>query len=494
MKTIGNTTDTADKNGEFQVDETLPATEITPEWLNTIQREIISVLTKAGIKTDVKLNDQLTTAILYLISSGNADSFKIKPALGEINLNDLNGFEHCGTYPQYANMNVTYERNYPTLEAGNLTIVPSPYGVTQEYTAYGSNRKFIRARDGNSGWTKWREVLINEGNIKINGSLNVDSGGDYTGIKLWRGVNNGIVIQTQPANGFNRGSVSFGFFEQNIENGGNENKNSWSFIREGNGATVASREWSNANLIPHLGMLNGLPQNNQRGMWGTAKEGTYAKGINLSHESNNGKISDTVRIGMDWTGYAFMEYLNTNGTHIGGTICLIGHNVAVDGNGFLKKSSPVVTIYSNGSFETNNESEGVVVERTNPGQYEIKNILGYNSDKAWGVNGGIVIPKNTNNLELVYIDDRIQPDGSIVIETFHRQHIHLPERFQNWRLKEIIDGERVFYSDGEQCDLPPDTQIDVRVQMPEDSIWNTKMAELLKEKIKASEEEINNNE
>ncbi|WP_148886145.1 hypothetical protein [Xenorhabdus doucetiae] len=38
-------------------------------------------------------------------------------------------------------------------------------------------------------------------------------------------------------------------------------------------------------------------------------------------------------------------------------------------------------------------------------------------------------PKNNNGLELIYIDDKVHKDGSITIETFHRQHAHLPERF-----------------------------------------------------------------
>ncbi|MEM7989131.1 hypothetical protein Q4Q66_11305, partial [Morganella morganii] len=33
------------------------------------------------------------------------------------------------------------------------------------------------------------------------------------------------------------------------------------------------------------------------------------------------------------------------------------------------------------------------------------------SDGAWGVNGGISVPKDNNGLELVYVDDRVQSDG-----------------------------------------------------------------------------------
>ncbi|WP_434089625.1 hypothetical protein, partial [Morganella morganii] len=110
-------------------------------------------------------------------------------------------------------------------------------------------------------------------------------------------------------------------------------------------------------------------------------------------------------------------------------------NTVVDGNGFIKRSSPVIQINPDGTFNTNDESAGAEVRRTGSGQYHITGILGYNSDGAWGVNGGISVPKDNNGLELVYVDDRILEDGSLMLETCHRQHAHLPERFQNWRLK-----------------------------------------------------------
>ncbi|PHM47507.1 hypothetical protein Xekk_04510 [Xenorhabdus sp. KK7.4] len=101
-------------------------------------------------------------------------------------------------------------------------------------------------------------------------------------------------------------------------------------------------------------------------------------------------------------------------------------------------------------------------------------MLGYNADGAWGVHGGISSPKNNNGLELIYIDDKVNKDGSITIETFHRQHSHLPARFQNQRIKAIVNGEKVYYQDGEPCDIPEGCRLDVRVQMPANSVWNVK--------------------
>lgn len=164
-------------------------------------------------------------------------------------------------------------------------------------------------------------------------------------------------------------------------------------------------------------------------------------------------------------------------------------NTVVDGNGFIKRSSPIIQIYPDGNYETNDESEGAEVRRTGTGQYHITGILGYNSDGAWGVNGGISVPKDNNGLELVYAADRVLEDGSIIIETCHRQHAHLPERFQHWRLKEVTpEGERIFYQDGEPCDLPESTRLDVRVEMPQGSVWNVKQRELAEQMEREAKE------
>ncbi|MDC9583021.1 phage tail protein [Xenorhabdus sp. PR6a] len=153
-------------------------------------------------------------------------------------------------------------------------------------------------------------------------------------------------------------------------------------------------------------------------------------------------------------------------------------NAKQDTNGFLRISSPIVEIYSDGKFTTNNESEGATVTKLGIGHYKIFGVLGYNADGAWGIHGGISLPKNNNGLELIYIDDHVEKDGTITIKIFHRQHIHLIKDFQNRRIKEVIDDKIFYYLDGESCDIPDGCHLDVRVQMPKDSIWNKKKIEL----------------
>ncbi|MBD2798262.1 hypothetical protein ID856_17315 [Xenorhabdus sp. 18] len=210
---------------------------------------------------------------------------------------------------------------------------------------------------------------------------------------------------------------------------------------------------------------------------------------NASFEGNNLEISSWFGIGFKSTynnpqGHSTV-FVNTRNGDIAtrgtirmgnGTVMALGQNCWRDNNGFIKTSSPIIQIHPDGKFTTNDESEGATVTKLGTGHYQVSGVLGYNADGAWGVHGGISSPKNNNGLELIYIDDKVHKDGSITIETFHRQHAHLPERFQNKRFKSIVDGEAVYYADGEPCDIPEGCRLDVHVQMPTDSVWNQKQA------------------
>ncbi|MGO2334282.1 phage tail protein [Providencia sp.] len=74
MKKIGDITNTADKNGEFtdgNVAAGTPPTQLMGAWFNSVQREILNVLVKAGIPQSATKEDQLTAAIEKLIGSAS---------------------------------------------------------------------------------------------------------------------------------------------------------------------------------------------------------------------------------------------------------------------------------------------------------------------------------------------------------------------------------------------------------------------------------------
>ncbi|QMG40725.1 phage tail protein [Citrobacter freundii] len=169
-------------------------------------------------------------------------------------------------------------------------------------------------------------------------------------------------------------------------------------------------------------------------------------------------------------------------------------NTTIDANGALKPASPIVKIFGNGSVELNDESEGVTVERMSTGVYLLSGVMGLNADPLWGgIDGGVVIPTDINNQPLVWADFCVEPDGGIVLKTYHRTHPGAPEFARNLIGKKNNDGSFTeTVRDGEPVDIPAGRWVDVRVQMPEDSIWNQKQLAIPEAMEKAEREREGN--
>ena len=138
--------------------------------------------------------------------------------------------------------------------------------------------------------------------------------------------------------------------------------------------------------------------------------------------------------------------------------CLTNKNTIIDTGGFIKAASPVVNIYTDGRYETNDESDGVSVIRQGIGEYLITGCLGLNSDARWGgVDGGFEIPTDRNKQPRIWLDYEVKEDGSILVKTYHRTHPTSPVFARN-----ELEG----FSDGDPIDIPADAFVSVRVEMP----------------------------
>ncbi|EAU5811848.1 phage tail protein, partial [Salmonella enterica] len=106
----------------------------------------------------------------------------------------------------------------------------------------------------------------------------------------------------------------------------------------------------------------------------------------------------------------------------------------------------------------------------------IEGCTGLNADAAWGgIDGGFEIPVDRNKLARIWIDYEVNADGSVLVRTYHRVHPSAPPFAQNRIGNTDISGmftETV--ADGEPVDIPADSFVSVRVEMPENSIWNKK--------------------
>lgn len=187
---------------------------------------------------------------------------------------------------------------------------------------------------------------------------------------------------------------------------------------------------------------------------------TVYMGINMPHGSDSKYCAQLMARGNLGLWYRCRE----NGVMLPYLRVYDTGNTSVDSNGFIKKASPIIKIFHDGSFETNDESAGASVEREGVGVYRILGVLGMNSDGAWGgIDGGFEIPTDRNGQRLLWLDYEVEADGSILVKTYHRTYPDAPAFARN-----IKEG----YEEGDLIDIPSDQFVSVRVEMPQDSIWN----------------------
>lgn len=133
-------------------------------------------------------------------------------------------------------------------------------------------------------------------------------------------------------------------------------------------------------------------------------------------------------------------------------------NSTVDANGFIKKASPIVKLFHDGTSELNNESQGVTTERVSEGVYRVSGTLGFNADAQWGgPDGGIEVPLDRNKQPLIWVDYEVEPTGDLLIKTYHRTHPTAPAFARN---------DVLGYDEGMPIDIPEGRWVDLRVEMP----------------------------
>ena len=149
-------------------------------------------------------------------------------------------------------------------------------------------------------------------------------------------------------------------------------------------------------------------------------------------------------------------------------------NTTVDGSGFIKQASPIVRVVTDvdsmtpnflegftlsGSGSVNDEAEGAVVSKIGTGKYSISGTTGLYPD-GWQIE----VPKDVNGNRLCFVEVSFV-DGLILINSF----------------KPKLDLETGGIKAGDAIDIPIGRWVDVRVGMPDDSIYNQKQKGLVSE-------------
>ncbi|EPV2497056.1 phage tail protein [Enterobacter cloacae] len=128
-------------------------------------------------------------------------------------------------------------------------------------------------------------------------------------------------------------------------------------------------------------------------------------------------------------------------------------NTTVDTNGFIKRASPVVKLYGTGEVECNEEAEGVTASREGEGVYRVMGSSGLNPE-GWTVE----IPQDINGNFLCFVNITTAEDGVLTVSVFRRR----------------FDVETAMINAGSPMDIPEGRWIDLRLQMPADSLYNSK--------------------
>ena len=204
-------------------------------------------------------------------------------------------------------------------------------------------------------------------------------------------------------------------------------------------------------------------------LWGSPSQ--WGTVLTLSNQDVSGNGYDGrwySYLQIDTTGN-FAVAANINNEFFGVYRVWTTKNTTVASDGSIKAASPVVKVFTDGAYQTNDESEGCTVTRLAIGEYLIEGCEGLNSDAAWGgIDGGFDIPTDRNKQPLMWLDYEVHADGSVLVKTYHRTHSTAPEFARN-----EIQG----INDGDPIDIPSDQFVSVRVQMPQDSIWNQRQKE-----------------
>lgn len=149
-------------------------------------------------------------------------------------------------------------------------------------------------------------------------------------------------------------------------------------------------------------------------------------------------------------------------------------NTTVDTNNFIKKASPIARLTNDvlemqddfavdeqhiisGLVSVNAEAEGVIAEKAGRGIYLVKGAVGM-ADEGWTLE----VPQDINGNRLCFVELATDKEGVITVSVFKRR----------------FDVDSAMIVAGEPMDIPEGRWIDLRLQMPEDSAWNTRMREM----------------
>ncbi|MGZ0322857.1 phage tail protein [Citrobacter freundii] len=433
--------------------------------------------------------------------AGNGTAFTTEVAAGDFIVVTVGG--------------VPYTLPIKSVESGTaLTLVSNFTGPTQSGAAWSAVPRVAlnmvtaalvaqsaeALRGLNYDKQNWQQVFSETGNITVR----LPDGSSYTG-PSWGGITTALsgkadktALEDYAKKGSNSDITSLSGLTTalSVPQGGTGG-NSQQSACYGIGALQVNRDVDNAGdpSLPTCSFFLGEGQEAS----GSGKPYTYSVILNISESGNTGHSGNFSQMSFPTVQDAAPKLRQ----RFGGSsprltdwrdFLIRGLNAIADTNGFYKTSSPIIKIWGDGTTELNSESEGATVVRVDTGVYKVSGVLGFNSSPEWGgADGGYSVPQNGNGLPLLWLDFEIAPDGDITIRTYHRTHSNAPEFSRNLIGIKHDDGSFIeTVKDGDPVDIPAGRWIDLRVEMPQNSIWYMKQQEAQEARDKAERERQQN--
>ncbi|WP_052271403.1 hypothetical protein [Pantoea sp. CFSAN033090] len=380
--------------------------------------------------------------------------------------------------------------NGPTATGVAWTAVPNAalVGITAQVAA--DVAKAIRGL--NLDKANWQQVYSGSGNITIN----LPDGSQYSG-PSWNAVANSVTGKMDKAKNLedltdkSAARTNLGFVDEVLPvslggTGGNNQSAARSGLGLKSGATTdvigSSGTASAVNKVPLIGstytVTSGVRAftfaSNNTPAFSAANDGQWTPPLVISNGQNNSAAAAMVFIrdgnfanyfGLD----ADNQWAHGGWSTPGARYRFWSERITtVDGNGFIKRASPIVRVaetgetmpenFGEGNFivgdlcAVNDEAEGVTVTKTDTGIYEIAGTNGPYPE-GWTIE----IPQDENGNRLCF--------ASV---TYESKKLILKIN------KRKFDIDTAMTVAGDPMDIPAGRWVDLRVSMPEYSVFNQK--------------------